>query len=264
MTATVNGREYSRASLAEIYWSFGEMISYASRGTRVEPGDVIGSGTCGTGCILELALVHGADAYPWLQPGDEVVLERRPARLPAQPRRRRRPAASRCDERDRAGLRRAPRRASRSGCASTRPRDFPRTRSPRPTRPPASAGRRGRCGPTSPSSSPTGSARPHLVVERAAIEPGAVRTHQERPGAASPPSSATGAPTRARLWDRAAGDIATPARLPRPALDDSAWAARGLHPTLGEMDLAKIVDEFLVGHLEQHAAQLDQLAASGR
>ena len=35
MTATVNGREYSRASLAEIYWSFGEMISYASRGTRV-------------------------------------------------------------------------------------------------------------------------------------------------------------------------------------------------------------------------------------
>jgi 2-keto-4-pentenoate hydratase/2-oxohepta-3-ene-1,7-dioic acid hydratase in catechol pathway len=74
MTATVNGREYSRASLAEIFWSFGEMISYASRGTRVEPGDVIGSGTCGTGCILELALVHGSDAYPWLQPGDEVVL----------------------------------------------------------------------------------------------------------------------------------------------------------------------------------------------
>ncbi len=74
MTATVNGREYSRASLAEIHWSFGEMIAYASRGTRVEPGDVIGSGTCGTGCILELALVHGADAYPWLHPGDEVVL----------------------------------------------------------------------------------------------------------------------------------------------------------------------------------------------
>jgi 2-keto-4-pentenoate hydratase/2-oxohepta-3-ene-1,7-dioic acid hydratase in catechol pathway len=74
MTATVNGKEYSRASLAEIFWSFGEMISYASRGTRVEPGDVIGSGTCGTGCILELALVHGGDAYPWLQPGDEVVL----------------------------------------------------------------------------------------------------------------------------------------------------------------------------------------------
>jgi len=75
MTATVNGKEYSRASLADIYWSFGEMLAYASRGTRVVPGDVIGSGTCGTGCILELALVHGEEAYPWLKPGDEVALE---------------------------------------------------------------------------------------------------------------------------------------------------------------------------------------------
>ena len=74
MTANVNGREYSRASLAEIFWSFGEMVAYASRGTMVRAGDVIGSGTCGTGCILELALVHGGDDYPWLQPGDEVVL----------------------------------------------------------------------------------------------------------------------------------------------------------------------------------------------
>jgi 2-keto-4-pentenoate hydratase/2-oxohepta-3-ene-1,7-dioic acid hydratase in catechol pathway len=75
MTATVNGVEYSRASLADIYWSFGEMLAYASRGTRMVPGDVIGSGTCGTGCILELSLVHGEEAYQWLQPGDEVALE---------------------------------------------------------------------------------------------------------------------------------------------------------------------------------------------
>jgi 2-keto-4-pentenoate hydratase/2-oxohepta-3-ene-1,7-dioic acid hydratase in catechol pathway len=74
MTATVNGIEYSRASLADIYWSFGEMLAYASRGTRIETGDVIGSGTCGTGCILELSLVHGVDKYPWLQPGDVVEL----------------------------------------------------------------------------------------------------------------------------------------------------------------------------------------------
>jgi len=74
MTATVNGREYSRASLAGIYWSFGEMVAYASRGTTLQPGDVIGSGTCGTGCILELSLVHGGAEYPWLQPGDEVTL----------------------------------------------------------------------------------------------------------------------------------------------------------------------------------------------
>jgi fumarylacetoacetate (FAA) hydrolase len=74
MTATVNGVEYSRASLADIYWSFEEMLSYASRGTRIEPGDVIGSGTCGTGCILELSLTHGPEAYPWLEPGDVVEL----------------------------------------------------------------------------------------------------------------------------------------------------------------------------------------------
>jgi len=41
MTASVNGREYSRASLADIYWSFGEMLAYASRGTALVPGDVV-------------------------------------------------------------------------------------------------------------------------------------------------------------------------------------------------------------------------------
>ena len=75
MLARVNGGEYSRASLADIYWSFGEMLAYASRGTEVVPGDVIGSGTCGTGCILELSLVYGEDRYPWLKPGDLVELE---------------------------------------------------------------------------------------------------------------------------------------------------------------------------------------------
>lgn len=75
MTASVNGRPYSAGNLADIYWSFGQMISYASRGTRVVPGDVIGSGTVGTGCILELSGLHGGDRYPWLQPGDEVRLE---------------------------------------------------------------------------------------------------------------------------------------------------------------------------------------------
>ena len=75
MSAAVNGTEYSRASLADIYWSFAQMLAYASRGTELVAGDVIGSGTCGTGCILELSLVHGEDAYPWLAPGDEVTLE---------------------------------------------------------------------------------------------------------------------------------------------------------------------------------------------
>lgn len=73
MTCSVNGREYSRARWSEVYWSFAEMAAYASRGTDIRPGDVLGSGTCGSGCIMELS--RGADgaAYPWLQPGDVVV-----------------------------------------------------------------------------------------------------------------------------------------------------------------------------------------------
>jgi DinB superfamily len=43
-------------------------------------------------------------------------------------------------------------------------------------------------------------------------------------------------------------------------LPEAAWSARGAHSTLGVMPLERIVDEFLVGHLEQHAAQLEQLA----
>jgi 2-keto-4-pentenoate hydratase/2-oxohepta-3-ene-1,7-dioic acid hydratase in catechol pathway len=75
MAASVNGRPYSAGVLDALYWSFREMIAYASRGTRVVPGDLIGSGTVGTGCILELSRVHGSDAYPWLVPGDRVRLE---------------------------------------------------------------------------------------------------------------------------------------------------------------------------------------------
>jgi 2-keto-4-pentenoate hydratase/2-oxohepta-3-ene-1,7-dioic acid hydratase in catechol pathway len=41
----------------------------------LRPGDIVGSGTVGTGCILELSRVHGAEAYPWLAPGDNVNLE---------------------------------------------------------------------------------------------------------------------------------------------------------------------------------------------
>ncbi len=74
MTAAVNGRAYSAGRLSDLYWSFAQLIAYASRGTRLVPGEVIGSGTVGTGCILELSRVHGAGAYPWLAAGDEVRL----------------------------------------------------------------------------------------------------------------------------------------------------------------------------------------------
>jgi hypothetical protein len=46
-------------------------------------------------------------------------------------------------------------------------------------------------------------------------------------------------------------------------LPDQAWAARGIHQTRGVMALEQIVDEFMVGHLDEHAAQLDELAPGG-
>ncbi|MBS8263607.1 fumarylacetoacetate hydrolase family protein [Mesobacillus boroniphilus] len=71
MIARVNGRELSKGNMKDLYYSFGEMIERASAGTTLYPGEVIGSGTVGTGCILEL----GTDVHRWLEPGDEVELE---------------------------------------------------------------------------------------------------------------------------------------------------------------------------------------------
>ena len=71
MTAHVNGREYSRGNAKNMRWSFAELIAQASRNTILKPGDLIGSGTVGTGCITEFP----EGTYPWLQPGDIVRLE---------------------------------------------------------------------------------------------------------------------------------------------------------------------------------------------
>lgn len=75
MVARVDGRERSRGQLADIHHAWGTLLEHAGRGTRLLPGDVIGSGTVGTGCILELALTHGTEAEPWLAPGQVVELE---------------------------------------------------------------------------------------------------------------------------------------------------------------------------------------------
>ncbi len=75
MVARVDGRERSRGQLADIHHAWGTLLEHAARGTRLVPGDVVGSGTVGTGCILELAITHGPDAEPWLRPGQVVELE---------------------------------------------------------------------------------------------------------------------------------------------------------------------------------------------
>jgi fumarylacetoacetate (FAA) hydrolase len=71
MTARVNGVEFSRGNFKDIHWSFGEIIARASESVMLNPGDVIGSGTVGTGCLLELTKFQG----PWLNHGDVVELE---------------------------------------------------------------------------------------------------------------------------------------------------------------------------------------------
>ena len=69
MLARVNGEERSRGNLADMYHSWDAIVAHAARNTRLRPGDVLGSGTVGTGCILE----HGDGR--WLRPGDVVELD---------------------------------------------------------------------------------------------------------------------------------------------------------------------------------------------
>jgi fumarylacetoacetate (FAA) hydrolase len=71
MTARVNGRTLSHGDAGTMYWTWPQLLAHASRDTELRPGDVIGSGTVGTGCILELTpeVVGG-----WLKPGDVVEL----------------------------------------------------------------------------------------------------------------------------------------------------------------------------------------------
>jgi fumarylacetoacetate (FAA) hydrolase len=71
MTARVNGVERSRGNWSDLHHSFGDMIARASADATLYPGDLIGSGTVGTGCLLELTKAQG----PWLQSGDVVELE---------------------------------------------------------------------------------------------------------------------------------------------------------------------------------------------
>jgi fumarylacetoacetate (FAA) hydrolase len=69
MVARVNGEERSRGELADMHHPWEAIAAHAARNTKLFPGDVLGSGTVGTGCILE----HGDGR--WLQRGDVVELE---------------------------------------------------------------------------------------------------------------------------------------------------------------------------------------------
>ena len=72
MTASINGQIVSRGNGGTMYWTWPQLLAHASRNCKLMPGDVIGSGTVGGGCILELTpeVVGG-----WVQVGDVVRLE---------------------------------------------------------------------------------------------------------------------------------------------------------------------------------------------
>lgn len=79
MTCKVNGIQVSEGNLADMDWTFAEIIERCSYGVDLFAGDVIGSGTVGTGCFLELngtgKLNDPNYKEQWLQNGDEVVME---------------------------------------------------------------------------------------------------------------------------------------------------------------------------------------------
>ena len=79
MTCSVNGVQVSQGNVADMDWTFAEIIERASYGATLYPGDVIGSGTVGTGCFLELngtgKLQDPAYTEQWLQEGDIVEME---------------------------------------------------------------------------------------------------------------------------------------------------------------------------------------------
>lgn len=83
MKARHNGMVVSEGNLKDMYFTFAEIIERCSYGVELYPGDIIGSGTVGTGCFLELngtkkreAVEKGEDYEPvWLEPGDEIELD---------------------------------------------------------------------------------------------------------------------------------------------------------------------------------------------
>ena len=79
MKCRVNGQQVSEGNVGDMDWTFAEIIERASYGVDLYPGDVIGSGTVGTGCFLELngtgKLNDPNYKEQWLQNGDTVEMD---------------------------------------------------------------------------------------------------------------------------------------------------------------------------------------------
>lgn len=75
LRVSVNGEQVGQDLLSNMGWPFEELVAYASQGTWVRAGDVIGSGTCGNGgCLAELWGRRGRPDPPPLRPGDVIEM----------------------------------------------------------------------------------------------------------------------------------------------------------------------------------------------
>jgi 2-keto-4-pentenoate hydratase/2-oxohepta-3-ene-1,7-dioic acid hydratase in catechol pathway len=75
MTVRRNGTQFTQGNWSSINWSFPDVVSYASRGATLMPGDVIGSGTVGWGCLLEHERADPENFPGWLVAGDRLEFE---------------------------------------------------------------------------------------------------------------------------------------------------------------------------------------------
>ena len=73
MSAFINDKKVSEDNAKNMNWTFAQIISHISIGTTLYPGDVIGSGTCATGCLLEINLTNKTN--DWLELGDSVKIK---------------------------------------------------------------------------------------------------------------------------------------------------------------------------------------------
>ena len=73
MEVAVNGETVGKDTLDNMAWTFPALAAYASRGTEILPGDLLGSGTCRGGCLAELWGRHGRESRPAQRPGDVVT-----------------------------------------------------------------------------------------------------------------------------------------------------------------------------------------------
>ena len=79
MKCFVNGKLLSEGNAKDMNWTFAEIIERASYGVELLPGDVIGSGTVGTGCLLEINGSRKRENLDyrerWIEEGDQIEMQ---------------------------------------------------------------------------------------------------------------------------------------------------------------------------------------------